>query len=224
MGGKRKEIKRGGPLLINSYLLHCRHWAVLSGSYAGHKLKCTHSEEVEGVEGVRMRRSVVNDSEAKRWDWLQSDWALPTDWRRNMMCVYWQANGPVAGWKCQCAGFTVGHTENSIRSCPFRIPSGSKRLLGLFSSSVSSCSFTNGHQMIFLAIRGQNSITCQKPHTSDMLWRNGSIWSKATFEFIRSCVSSYLTSGSQITFFFALVWSSPTPVQNIWLFSWGMLR
>lgn len=58
-----------GVLLINSYLLHCRHWAVLGGSYAGHKLKCTHSKEVEGVdvEGVRKRRSFVNDSGAEGW-------------------------------------------------------------------------------------------------------------------------------------------------------------
>ena len=45
--GAEKRDKEGGPLLINSYLLHCRHWAVLSGSYAWHKLKCTHSEKVE---------------------------------------------------------------------------------------------------------------------------------------------------------------------------------
>ncbi len=78
MGGRRKEIKRGGPLLINSYLLHCRHWAVLSGSYAGHKLKCTHSEEVEvvGVDVVRKRSSVVNDSEAEGWGMKGTLWSL----------------------------------------------------------------------------------------------------------------------------------------------------
>lgn len=72
MGGRRKEIKRGGPRLINSYLLLCRHWAVLSGSYAGHKLKCTHREELEGVEVERMRKSssVVNDSRAEGWRML----------------------------------------------------------------------------------------------------------------------------------------------------------
>lgn len=67
MGSRRKEIKRGGPLLINSYLLHCRQWAVLSSFYARHKLKHRHREEMEtmGVEGLRRRKIVANDREAE---------------------------------------------------------------------------------------------------------------------------------------------------------------